>query len=253
MPGPPGVLPSPPPPRPVAAVPSFSPVPPCPRARCAPAPRPPGLALWGGAGGFRVREASGPTRPLRAASGRLAPLARGFPPPPAPRGPAPPPQAAGEPTGEGVQRRGSVARGVPIAGVADDEAALAHGAVAHQHALDAQLRGRAAPPRGWGRGPQWGRLGLAQLPRGHGPLRGQPGTRLRRAGSSRVRRRRRLRLSPPRLGAPPAANSPYRRAPPTSSAYPWARPRPPRGLLPRRPLRAPRGDLKPGEGGPAEK
>lgn len=69
--------------------------------------------------------------------------------PPAAPGPAQPGRA---PTGEGVQGGGLVLVGVPVGGVADHQAGLAHGAIAHQHALDSQLRaaapGRAVSPQG---------------------------------------------------------------------------------------------------------
>lgn len=61
-------------------------------------------------------------------------------------------RAARAPTGEGVEGGGLVLVGVPIGGVADHQAGLAHGAIAHQHALDPQLRaaaaGRAVSPQG---------------------------------------------------------------------------------------------------------
>lgn len=68
------------------------------------------------------------------------------------------------PTGEGVEGGGLVLVGVPVGGVADDQAGLAHGAISHQHALDAQLR--AAAPSG-AVSPQGGRV-VQQLLGGHG-------------------------------------------------------------------------------------
>lgn len=57
-----------------------------------------------------------------------------------------PAQPGRAPTGEGVEGGGLVLVGVPVGGVADHQARLPHGAIAHQHALDSQLRA-AAPGR----------------------------------------------------------------------------------------------------------
>lgn len=57
-----------------------------------------------------------------------------------------PAQPGRAPTGEGVEGGGLVLVGIPVGGVADHQAGLAHGTIAHQHALDPQLR-TAAPGR----------------------------------------------------------------------------------------------------------